>query len=180
MIKNFEQFTCTDCGKNITEGALKRNFHTHEISRDFSSDIDFLDEYDILMNDCLYYCIEKVKQYGGEVKLNEKFFLDFYRDLMHSEEDMPSYAGTTRIYFKTIKVIKAKKEINPLYKHEGEQYPGYTNENGEYLAIVAEKGSALKTLRYVEDEDDNELRVDRETVSDKELLSLSSLLNDDI
>jgi hypothetical protein len=35
-------------------------------------------------------------------------------------------------------------------------------------------------LRYVEDEDYNELRVDRETVSDKELLSLSSLLNDDI
>lgn len=174
MIKSFEQFTCKDSIKNITESFLKRDFHTHEISRDYSSNIDFLDEYDILMNDCLYYCIEKVKEYGGEVNLKEEFFLDFYKDLRHREEDMPSYAGTTRIYFKTIKVITAPKKINPVYKEKGEQFPGYTNKNGEYLAIVAENKKALQSLLYTYDE----LRVDRETVPDKWLLTLSDLLND--
>lgn len=173
MIKTFEQFTHTDCIENITESLYKKDFHTHEITRDYSSDIDFLDEYDILMNDCLYYCIEKVKQHGGEIKMDEKFFLDFYKNIMHSEEDLPSYQGTTRIYFKTIKVITAKKEINPVRKHEGEQYPGYTNKNGEYLAIVAENGSAL---RYQKDND--ELLVDRNTVPDRWLLVLSDFLNE--
>ena len=177
MIKSFEQFTCEDCINNITESSLKRNFHTHEISRNYSSNIDFEDEYDILMNDCLYYCIEKVKENGGEVNLDEEFFLNFYRDLMRREEDMPSYAGTTRIYFKTIKVITAPKKINPVYKEEGEQYPGYTNKNGEYLAIVAENKKSLQSLRYTNNDD--ELRVDRETVPDKWLLTLSSVLNGD-
>lgn len=172
MIKSFEQFTCEDCIKNITESS----FNTNENSRDYSRGSDFFKAYDVIMDECLDFCIKKVKEKGGEVNLEElgvkNKFLYFYKDLIHKEEkDMSSYAGTAKIYFDTIKVVSAQKKTNPLNKDNGEQFPRYTNKNGEYLVIVAKNGSELRHKK-----DNDELRVDRRTVTDRSLLELSDLL----
>lgn len=117
MIKSFEQFN------KICESTQKKMY--------FSGDeyVDFVDLYCSLDHDCAMYCLNLVKNNGGEIEFEKPETIDIW--------DLNKNKYRT-IYVKLLFVGKQDpKEIN------GECGAYYDYESGEYLIIKTTDGEEI-------------------------------------